>query len=86
MSVFYQLIDRMTGNVIKDYETETDALKELDVVGREHGFDEIRDYALLTFEDGSPIHAAMEGELVALVQALDPQFWGVEAATAGAAR
>lgn len=86
MSVFYQLIDRMSGNVIKDYETEADALKELDVVAREHGFDEIRDYALLRFEDGSPVNAAMEDGLVALVQALDPRYWGVKTAIAGTAR
>jgi hypothetical protein len=85
MSVFFELIDRTTGNVIKDYETAAAAFHELDGVAREHGFDEIRDYALLTFQDGSPIHAAMEDELIALVQAIDPQYWGVETA-AGAAR
>lgn len=86
MSVFFELIDRMSGNVIKDYETQAAALHELDAVVRAHGFDEIRDFALLTFKNGSPIHAVMEDELVALVQAIDPQFWGDEAAMAGVAR
>jgi hypothetical protein len=86
MSVFFQLIDRTSGNVIKDYETEDAALGELDVVARTYGFDELRDLALLTFENGLPVHSAMEDELVALVQAIDPHFWCVEAAAAGAAR
>ena len=86
MSVFFQLIDRTSGNVIKDYETEAAALTELEAVARAYGLDEIRDYALLTFRDGLPAHAAMEDELVALVHAIDPQFWGVATAVAGVAR
>lgn len=82
MSVFFQVIDRTSGNVIKDYETEAAALNELEAVARAYGFDEIRDYALLTFQDGLPTHAAMEDELVALVQAIKPQFWGLETASA----
>jgi len=86
MSVFFQLIDRTSGNVIKDYETEAAALLELDAVARAHGFDEIRDFALLTFQDGLPTYAAMEDELVALVRAIDPQHRNVETAAAGTAR
>ncbi|HET7603711.1 MAG TPA: hypothetical protein VFK36_11885 [Gemmatimonadales bacterium] len=86
MSEFFQLIDRTTGNVIKDYETEAAALNELETVARTHGLEEIRDFALLEFRDGLPIRAAMEEELAALVQAIDPQFWGVKTAAAGVAR
>lgn len=80
MRVFFEVIDRTTGNLIKDYETKAAALSELEAVARAHGFDEIRDYALLMFEDGIPSEAAIEDELVALVKAVDPRYWEVESA------
>ncbi len=81
MSVFYELIDRTSGNVIKDYESEAAALYELEAVVRAYGFDEIRDFALLRFQDGLPTRAVLEDDLIALVKATDPQYWGVKTAT-----
>jgi len=65
MTVFFQLMDTTSGNVIRDYDTEDDALDELRGVARNYGLDEIRELALLRFEDGRPILVAMGNELIA---------------------
>jgi hypothetical protein len=67
MIVFYQLLDRSLGNVIKDYPTEEAALEELRGVGQEYGVDEMRSLALLKFEDGHPTLVAMDDDLIALM-------------------
>jgi hypothetical protein len=67
MSVFCQMLDRSSGNVIKDYPSEEAALEELRTIGQEYGFDEIRTLALLKFQDGHPTLVAMEDELIALL-------------------
>jgi hypothetical protein len=86
MSVFFQVIDRTSGNVVKDYETEAAALDELGAVVRAHGIDEVQDFALLMFEEGVPTKAAMGDELMALLKASDSQRKGGHAISAGIAR
>jgi hypothetical protein len=68
MSVFFQLLDRSSGNVIKDYPSKEAALEELRGVAQEHGVDEVRTLALLKFQDGRPMLVAMEEDLVALLK------------------
>src|SRR6266576_534365 len=59
-TVFFQLMDTTSGNVIRDYDTEDDALDELRGVARNYGLDDIRSLALLKFEDGHPTLVAMD--------------------------
>jgi hypothetical protein len=65
MTVFFELMDRSSGNVIRDYDTEDAALEELRDVAQKYGLDEIRGLALLRFEDGRPSLVAMDDELIA---------------------
>lgn len=65
MTVFFQLMDTTSGNVIRDYDTENEALDELRGVARSYGLEEIRGLALLKFEDGHPTLVAMDDELIA---------------------
>ncbi len=65
MAIFFQLLDRTSGNVIRDYDTEDDAFDELRDVAQNYGQDEIRGLALLKFEDGRPTLVAMYDELIA---------------------
>ena len=67
MTVFYELFDLATGNVIDDFATEEDALEALRAAACEHGLAAISDIALLRYEDGHPTLAAMERDLVAQV-------------------
>jgi hypothetical protein len=67
MSVFFQLLDRSSGNVIKDYPSKEAALEELRGVAQEHGVDELRTLALLKFQDGHPTLVAMEEDLIVLL-------------------
>ncbi|MBA3450729.1 MAG: hypothetical protein H0T18_05905 [Chloroflexia bacterium] len=84
MSVFFALIDRSSGNVIKDYETEAAALVELEAVVRDYGVDEIRDFALLEYQDGVPIQAAMDDELIARGKDIEPTHRSSKSTTASA--
>jgi hypothetical protein len=67
MDVFFQLLDRSSGNVIKDYPSQEAALEELRRLGTEYGVEELRTLALLRFQDGQPSLVAMEDDLVALL-------------------
>ena len=68
MSMFYQLLDRSSGNVITEFDTEEEAFAALCRVGRDHGLEELQHLALLRFEDGHPSLIAMEDELLARVR------------------
>lgn len=65
MAVFFQLMDKTSGNVIRDYDTEDEALAELREVAQNYGPDDIRGLALLKFEDGHPTLVAMDDDLIA---------------------
>ena len=67
MTIFFQLIDATSGNVIRDYDTEDDALDELRDVALNDGLDDVRSLALLKFEDGRPTLVAMGNELITLL-------------------
>ena len=68
MSVFYQVLDVSSGNVITDFDTEEDAFVAMCRVGQKHGLAELAHLALLRFEDGHPSLVAMEDELLARVR------------------
>ena len=67
MTVFYELFDLATRNVLEDFATEEDALEALYAAKREHGSAAISDVALLRYDDGHPTLVAMEHDLVARV-------------------
>lgn len=71
MSDFFELVDWSTGNVIDDFDSEEAALADLLTEGRQYGFDDIRAYALLQYQDGHPTLIAMEDDLVAYVRRLN---------------
>ncbi len=68
MNTFYEVLDRSTGNVVKDYPTEEAAFKELESIVQTYGVEEIKDFALLRFQDGKPTLVAMEEALIARLQ------------------
>jgi hypothetical protein len=68
MSVFYQLLDVLSGNIVTEFETEEEAIAALCRVGRDHGLAEIDHLALLRFEDGHPSLVAMDDDLVTWVR------------------
>jgi hypothetical protein len=65
MTAFFQLIDATSGNVIRDYVTEDDALDDLRGVARNDGLEEIGGLALLRFEEDHPTLVAMGDGLIA---------------------
>jgi hypothetical protein len=67
MTIFYELFDLATGNVIDDFAAEEDALEALRTAECEHGLAAISDVALLRYKDGHPTLVAMERDLVARV-------------------
>lgn len=68
MDEFLELVDWSTGNVIADFDTEEEALADLLTEARDYGFDGIRTYALLRYQNGHPTLIAMEDELVAYLR------------------
>lgn len=67
MSTYFELLDRESGTMLKDYATEADALEDLRAFGREHGQAQLRGLALLRVSDDRPSLLAMDDDLIALV-------------------
>jgi hypothetical protein len=68
MDRYFELIDRASGTMLKDYGTEMEALRDLKAFGREHGREGLKGLALLLVEDDRPTLVAMEDELIARVE------------------
>jgi hypothetical protein len=66
MSMFFELLDTSSGNLIKEFETEREAIDALRAVGHEYGVEHLRHLALLCFQNGHPTLVARDDELVAL--------------------
>jgi hypothetical protein len=67
MSTYFELLDRASGTMLKDYDTEADALEDLRAFGLEHGQAQLQGLALLRVSDDRPVLVAMEADLVARV-------------------
>ena len=67
MSIYFELLDRASGTMLKDYGTEADALEDLRAFGREHGQDHLRGLALLRVADDRPLLVAMDDDLITRV-------------------
>jgi hypothetical protein len=72
MRTYFELLDRATGTMLKDYATEADALQDLRAFGREHGQAQLQGLALLHVSDDRPVLVAMDAELVARVEQSEP--------------
>jgi hypothetical protein len=72
MDRYFELIDRASGTMLKDYGTELEALRDLKAYGREHGQEGLKGLALLLVENDRPSLVAMEDELIARVERGEP--------------
>jgi hypothetical protein len=68
MVSYYELFDLASGNVIEDYDRESDAIAALVEVVRAHGIQAIETFALTVVKSGHPTLIAMEDDLVSLVE------------------
>lgn len=66
MDTFYELIDLTSGNVVGDYDTETEALAEVRRFADRYGIASVRDYSLMLIHDGRQTLVAMQESLVRL--------------------
>ncbi len=57
--------------MLKDYDTEADALEDLRTFGREHGQAQLQGLALLRVSDDRPVLVAMDDDLIARVAQRD---------------
>jgi hypothetical protein len=64
MSIFFQLLDVTTGNLITEFQSEDEAISALIAVQVEEGDEPILDFALFRFDNGRPSLVAKRGELV----------------------
>ena len=64
MDSYYELFDLASGNVIEDYERESDAIAALIRVVMDHGLRAIETFALTHVVCGKPTLIDMEDELV----------------------
>ena len=68
MDSYYELFDLASGNVIEDYERESDAIDALIQVVGDHGIQAIETFALTHVQSGRPVLIAMQGDLVLRVK------------------
>ena len=68
MNTYYQLVDLASGNVIEDYERESDAIDALIQVVVNHGPQAIETFALTRITAGQAVLIAMQDELVLRVE------------------
>lgn len=69
MNVYFELLDTESGTLLKDYDTEIDALNDLQAFGREHGPEQLKGLALLRISNDLPSLIARDDALIALVHA-----------------
>jgi hypothetical protein len=67
MSTYFELLDRASGTMLKDYDTEAEALDDLRAFGREHGQAQLQGLALLRISDDRPVLVAMDDDLITRV-------------------
>jgi hypothetical protein len=67
MSIYYELLDKESGTLLNEYETEAAALDDLRAFGLQHGQDQLQGLALLRVSDEQPKLVAMDQELIARV-------------------
>jgi hypothetical protein len=63
MSMFFQLLDVTTGNLVTEFQSEDEAIAALSAVQVEEGDEPILDFALFRFDNGHPSLVAKRGEL-----------------------
>jgi hypothetical protein len=68
MDSYYELFDLASGNVIANYETESDAMDALVQVVIDHGLQAIETFALTQVTSGQPRLIAMQEQLVLQVE------------------
>jgi hypothetical protein len=68
MSSTYEIIDLISGNVIRAYGSEVEALAALRALLDQAGSDALADYSLMKVIDGDQTVVAMEGDLLRLVE------------------
>lgn len=68
MDFYFELFDLESGNVIEDYECESDAIDALIQVVADHGFQAIGTFALTHVTHGKPVLIAMQADLVLRIE------------------
>ncbi len=64
MDEFYELLDQKSGTLLKEYETEQAALRDLRAFSHEHGRDSLRGLALLRVVNDDSTLVAMDVDLI----------------------
>ena len=70
--VVFELIDLASGNVVNDFAHASDALESIRRLAHIHGWESVRNLALLRLEGDYQALVAMEEELTAIAASQEP--------------